>query len=217
MVHWQPTLLIQHLQAGGTNCTGITFSDSIGATTFSGAVTTAGLSLSGATNITLSTVAVDTTVLNNLTYTALLPTIALTLSGQTDFIYRTTNSSAIPQETNTVLRNCTVSNTGIYTICYCARYSGTGIAIGVQTWLYVSTPALYGAGGFGQLALNLVAYPSPYLNIANGVSMTGSWTGLVNAGATVELNTYIQYSGTTFSAVLLGGAGSNYLSITRIA
>ena len=42
------------LTIGGNNCSGITFLDTAGATTFTGAITTAGLSLSGTNNITLA-------------------------------------------------------------------------------------------------------------------------------------------------------------------
>ena len=76
---------------------------------------------------------------------------------------------------------------------------------------------MIGGGGFGQVALNLVGYASPYLEMQNvGLAMTGSWTGLVNANATVQTQSYILYSGTA-GGILLGGSSANYLSITRIA
>ena len=106
-----------------------------------------------------------------------------------------------------------------------ARYGATLTstrAQGLQAWLYVSSPAIYGGAGgygagFGQLALYLVGYASPYLELnAVGVAMTSSWTGLINAGASVQLQCYLQYS-TGSDGFLFGGTSNNYLSITRIA
>lgn len=171
-------------------------------------------------NITLGTVTNDSTVLNTIVNATTNQTVTLSRVGQTYFLYRSTNSGTIPNTTNTVLHSTTVTNAGIYTINYLTRYSGTTTAIrgqGVQTWIYVSSPAIYGGSGFGQLALNLVGYASPYLEMQNvGLAMTGSWTGLVNANATVQTQSYILYSGTA-GGILLGGTSSNYLSITRIA
>jgi hypothetical protein len=176
--------------------------------------------LSLGSNITLATLANDSTVLNTITNATTNQTVTLTRAGQTYFLYRSTNSGTIPNVTNTVLLSTTVANAGIYTVCYHARYSASNATTkgqGVQTWIYVSSPATYGGGGFGQLALNLVGYVSPFLDLqAVGVAMSSSWTGLINAGASVQLTTYIQYSGTT-NGFMIGGAGSNYLSITRIA
>ena len=171
-------------------------------------------------NITLGTVTNDSTVLNTIVNATTNQTVTLSRVGQTYFLYRSTNTGTIPNTTNTVLHSTTVTNAGIYTINYLTRYSGTTTAIrgqGVQTWIYVSSPATYGGGGFGQVALNLVGYASPYLEMQNvGLAMTGSWTGLVNANATVQTQSYILYSGTA-GGILLGGSSSNYLSITRIA
>jgi hypothetical protein len=136
-------------------------------------------------------------------------------------VSRSVNSGSIPNYTDTTLFTTTVLKTGIYTLSYQARYSATDVASvarGVQTWIYVSSPAEYGQTNFGQLGLNLVGYASPFLNLANvGVSMTTCWTGLINANATVALRCFIEYNTASATGMLLGGISSNYLSFTRIA
>ena len=183
--------------------------------TFSG-----GIALGTLSTIKCGTPVADSAVYNTITNFASNQTVALTTLGSTYFLYNNANSGFIPQTTNTVFNSMTVSNTGIYTVCYHARYSGISgrpYAQSVSTWIYVSSPSLYGSGGLGQLALTLLGYTSSYLDLAFvGASTTGSWTGLINAGASVQLIGYIQYNTTPFTGILLGGSSSNYLSITRI-
>jgi hypothetical protein len=180
----------------------------------------AGISLGTTGTITCGTPATDSTIYNTIVNSIANQTVTQSLIGQTFFLYNSANSAIIPNNSNTVMLSTTVTNTGIYTVCYQARYSATigrPTAQFVGTWVYVSSPSLYGAGGVGQLAQNLVGYASPYLDLAFvGVAMTSSWTGLINAGASVQLTAYIQYN-TGNTGFLLGGAGNNYLSITRIA
>ena len=147
--------------------------------------------------------------------------INLTRLGQTQLVSRSANSGSIPNNTDTTLFTTTVLKTGIYTLSYQARYfayENATVARGVQTWMYVSSPAAYGQSNLGQLGLNLVGYASPYLNLQNvGVSMVGAWTGLINANATVALRCYIEYNGSSNTGALIGGISSNYLTFTRIA
>ena len=218
---------------GGTGATGAVSIGTLNVlTTVGGGLVTSGLitangglTMGGSNYITLGTVANDSSFLNTITNATTNQTVTLSRQGQSYFLYRSTNSSSIVNVTNTVLHSTTVTNAGIYTVCYLARYGATSTATrgqGLQAWLYVSSPAIYGGtggygAGFGQLALNLVGYASPYLELnAVGVAMTGSWTGLINAGATVQLQCYLQYS-TGSDGFLFGGTSNNYLSITRIA
>jgi len=119
----------------------------------------------------------------------------------------------------------TVTNTGIYSVSFMIREMGpvsTGRGKMVSAWIYVSSPAIYGGlGGYGagagQLGLNLVGYASPYLNFNDvGVCFVGSWTGLINAGATLSFIAYNEYSGAA-CALIGGNTSNNYLTITRIA
>ena len=178
------------------------------------------LALGNLKTITLGTVAGDTAVLNATSTNGLTNTFTATLLGQTIFIYTSAQSANIAQQTNTVIYSTTVSNTGIYNISYCTRFSGSGttaVVQGAQAWIYVSSPALYGGLTYGQLALTLVGYASPYLNLSTvGLATTASWTGLVNAGATVSIQVYLQYSAGNYTGFVLGGA-TNYLTLTRIA
>lgn len=204
--------------ASGTGTGTVTIGNTGNTTTLgSGTINVNGnLTMGTGKNITLGTVADDSTVYATYVNSTANQTVTQTKIGQTFFLYRSTNSGSIGNATNTVLLSTTVTNAGIYNICYQARYSASNATTkgkGVQTWIYVSSPAAYG----GQLALNLVGYASPYLDLqAVGLCMTGSWTGLVNAGSSVQLATYIEYSG-TFNGILLGGPYSNNLCITRIA
>jgi hypothetical protein len=171
------------------------------------------------------TIAADSTQMNTITSVTTTAVsninVNLTLMGQTQFIYRTVDSAAIANYTNTNLFTTTMTNTGIYTVCYHTRYAGSGFARGVQTWIYVSSPAQYGSGGYnsgeGQLALNLVGYASPYLDLLNvGVCFGSSWTGMINAGATVRLTCFIEYNSGS-GAKVGANSSNNYLSFTRIA
>ena len=213
--------------ASGTGTGTVTIGNTGNTTTLgSGIINVNGnLTMGTGKNITLGTVTNDSTVLNTITNATTNQTVTLSRVGQSYFLYRSTNSGSIPNITNTVLHSTTVTNAGIYTVCYLARYGATSTATrgqGLQAWLYVSSPAIYGGAGgygagFGQLALNLVGYASPYLELnAVGVAMTGSWTGLINANASVQLQCYLQYS-TGSDGFLFGGTSNNYLSITRIA
>lgn len=202
--------------ASGTGTGTVTIGNTGNTTTLgSGTINVNGNLTMGGT-ITLGTVANDSTVYATYVDSTANQTVTQTKIGQSFFLYRSANSGSIGNATNTVVLSTTVTNAGIYNICYQARYSATNTTSkgkGIQTWIYVSSPATYG----GQLALNLVGYVSPYLDLqAVGLCMTGSWTGLVNAGSSVQLVTYIEYSG-TYNGILLGGPYCNNLCITRIA
>ena len=227
------------LVIGGTTATSISLGSALIPTNILGALTVTGNEIESGTltstgmftasggiamgslkTIALGFVAVDTTVLNT-TYTTATGSVPnFNYIGSTAFIYQSANSANIAQTTNTIIYSTTVSLTGIYNISYCTRFSGSGttaVVQGAQAWIYVSSPALYGGLTYGQLALTLVGYASPYLNLSTvGLATTASWTGLVNAGATVSIQVYLQYSAGNYTGFVLGGA-TNYLTLTRIA
>ena len=173
------------------------------------------------------TMPADTTVMNTIvgTTSSASQTFNLTKVGQTYFVYRSADTGIIPFPAGLLVHTGTVTNTGIYSVSFMIRESGpvsTGRGKMVSAWIYVSSPAIYGGlGGYGagsgQLGLNLVGYASPYLNFNDvGVCFVGSWTGLINAGATLSFIAYNEYDGPA-CAFVGGNTSNNYLSITRIA
>ena len=173
------------------------------------------------------TMPADSTAMNTIVATtaATPQTFNLTRIGQSYFVYRSVDTGIIPYPAGMVVQTGTVTNTGIYTVSFMARFSGpvsTGRGKMVSAWIYVSSPALYGGlggwgAGSGQLGLNLVGYVSPYLDFNGvGVCFTGAWTGLINAGATLRYIAYNEYSGAD-CAIIGGNSSQNYLTITRIA
>ena len=184
-----------------------------------------GITMGSGKTITLGSVANDSSVYNTFINVGNTnQTVTHTLQGQTTIIYNSSNSAYIPHYTQTTLSSSTITNAGIYIVSYVARYSGTSgssVATNIQTWLYLSSPSTWGGPGISQVGLNSIGYVSPYLNLNSiGACTTTSWTGLINAGATLSLNAFIQYTpttGGTYQGFVLGGIPSNYMSITRLA
>ena len=207
------TLSIGNVNAGTINIGKSTSINSIrGDTTFNNKVILA----SGST-IRCGTVAADSSVYNTVvaTTTVTAQTVTQTLIGQTYLFYRSSNGSAIANITATDLLVASITNTGIYIVCYQARFSAGSsftTSYGVATWINISSPS------YGKLAQNKSSYGnSPYYAFANGTDCwTGSWTGLINAGASVKIQAYLNYQNNA-DAFLVAGTEYNYLSITRIA
>lgn len=116
----------------------------------------------------------------------------------------------VTQGGQTIATSPTIPSTGIYTLCYSLRYevaAGASIS-GILTYLAVSSPS----------NANNVAYQSMIgtaTNSSGTIALSGSWTGLINGGATFQVASFnIIVSGT----VKIKGtyAFSNY-SYTRIA
>jgi len=178
----------------------------------------AGITLGALQSITCGSVANDSPTINTIVDSTSNQTVTLSKIGQTFILYRSTISPTLVG--GVILHSTTISNTGIYTVNYQTRYGSYNLATrakNLQSWIYVSSPTLYSGGGYGQLGLNSIGYVSPYLELAAvGASLSASWTGLINAGATCQLWGYLDYA-VNNDGRLLDGISANYLSITRIA
>ena len=168
-----------------------------------------GLTMGSNATMTLGTVA-TTSALYYTQYTTANPTFTMTLVGQTAVLYFTANSAAIPQNTDTVLYSITIANTGMYIVSYQTRYSGTGTETSLQTWMDCTSPAL---ATFG---LQQISQTTP-LNISAGACITSTWTGIINAGATLRALTFFTYSATPYTATMTGGLANSYITVMRIA
>ena len=65
-------------------------------------------------------------------------------------------------------------------------------------------------------ALTQISQTSP-LELIAGAAMNGTWTGLINAGATLRTNLFMTYTSALQTGYLTGGLSESYMTVTRIA
>ena len=137
----------------------------------------------------------------------------MTRLGQTAVKYNTANSATIAQNTDTVAFQATITNTGIYTCSYQTRFSAPATVFenSILTWMDVSNPA-----ALTTFALTQISQTSP-LELIAGAAMNGTWTGQINAGATLRCNLFMTYTSALQTGYLTGGLSESYMTVTRIA
>ena len=112
-----------------------------------------------------------------------------------------------------IATSSSIPSTGIYTVCYSLRYNipSASSITGVIVYIAVSSPV--NAGN--------VAYQSQPNTVVGGggtLALSGSWTGLINAGATFQIQSFNNAVNAGGGNVLISATFpfSNY-SYTRIA
>ena len=66
------------------------------------------------------------------------------------------------------------------------------------------------------VALTQISQQTP-LELIAGAAMNGTWTGQINAGATLRCNLFMTYTSTLQTGYLPGGLSESYMTVTRIA
>jgi len=166
----------------------------------------------------LDPVADGSTTLYTTITTNIAKTVTLTQLGETYNYIRSTDTASAANGGDVPLVTLTITNAGVYIVSYqvvVGAAFGAGFLSAAQSLLNISSPTAN-----TNIAKVCNNYPSAYLNaFLNNPILNTSWTGLINAGATVNLVANIYYNAGPFTAYIYGSSsiGNTYLTITRIA